>query len=249
MQKYPLTTDNMKGQKQETYKLTLSYATGEEVLTTEGGTLLAVLQYMNERAYCFKHGEVDSYHRIRRELLASGGAYSRFFPSVDGMPVQLLIIAESLLPAPAPVYYEPVAPRGPLLPSVQRVIDALPSTAAVLERREASPDFAPVECVSCKESFLQNKLFGNRLCAACLSGERSSVAPASLLEPVAYPAEFREKRGCWEGTHTSYVWQKNHPEELIIRETSAFYVLKRGTAKERRVKKQNIVFPPYPADL
>jgi hypothetical protein len=38
---------------------------------------------------------MDSYHKVRRELIRAGGAYASFFPSsrgVDQMPVQILIM-------------------------------------------------------------------------------------------------------------------------------------------------------------
>jgi hypothetical protein len=220
-----------------TYLLTVTDTHGHEYVSVSG-SLLHCLEIMGDRTYCFKDG-VDTYSRIRRELVASGGAYSRFFPSSenDKLPIHLVIINEALLPAKQVEHIEPIAPRGPLLPSVQKAIDKLstspadnvvyqhPSfysqvapatTADVLARRETSPDFHPVECTSCKEEFLQNKLFGNRVCAACLSGERSSAPRASELAPVAAADSSPVKNNCAGNFHPTLscdrlsTWQRRN---------------------------------------
>lgn len=40
-----------------------------------------------------------------------------------------------------------------------------------------------------------------------------------------YASKFEIKHSCWEGDHTSYVWQKNQQHEVIIGETDKFYKL------------------------
>lgn len=65
------------------------------------------------------------------------------------------------------------------------------------------------------------------------------------MTTATYPAEFFHKVAHWEGSHTSYTWQRNGELE-IIGETAQFYVLGRGTEKGGKIKKTNVSFlEPY----
>jgi hypothetical protein len=82
-----------------------------------------------------------------------------------------------------------------------------------------------------------------------LLGER----PAHLVQKPTtaddYPTAFEWKESFWEGTHTSYIWQKNGPA-LIVGETAAYYLVRFSSGyvgmplrEARRVKKTGIRFP------
>jgi hypothetical protein len=175
MQKYPLTTDTMKGQKQADYEMTLTTIAGRE-LAHSVGSLRYICEQLGEHYYQQIDGYFESYHKIRRELLRAGGAYSCVYPCAGCSPVVLTIVLKSLLPAPAPETDEayslralpPLIPqsildKSPLLPSVQKAIDTLN------EQKRANAT-APrlVVCVACEKSFTSpTGSLTQPLCPAC----------------------------------------------------------------------------------
>jgi hypothetical protein len=160
MQKYPLTTDNMKGQKQADYRMTLTTIAGRE-LAHSVGSLRYICEQLGEHHYQHIDGYFDSYHKIRRELLRAGGAYSCVYPCAGFSPLVLSIVLVSLLPAPAPETDEaytlralpPVIPqhileKSPLLPSVQKAINTLNE-----QKRLNAGAPCLVQCIACEKPF------------------------------------------------------------------------------------------------
>lgn len=123
------------------YLLTVTNVHGERIFSVNG-SLLHVLEVFAETNYSC---EPDNYHRIRRELVATGGAYSRYYRTLhaDALPVQLTIIAETLLPASAPApardYHEITRPPFEVPAYIEAALTAIiaPAVAAPSPRTSA----------------------------------------------------------------------------------------------------------------
>ena len=101
------------------YKLTLTDLHGHE-LCAVNGSLTHCLSIMGDTVYCFRMADLpDSYHKVRRELIRGGGAYSRFFLGVDG-PVELRVIDCSLIPC-RPVETAPPLSGGAIAAQNDRI--------------------------------------------------------------------------------------------------------------------------------
>lgn len=80
------------------YTLTVTNTHGV-LLWSFAGSLLRVLDLFAE-ANTFTAAPIDTYSRIRRELMASGGAYARYYEGYDeALPVLVQVLAAELLPA------------------------------------------------------------------------------------------------------------------------------------------------------
>jgi rubrerythrin len=84
----------MKGQPQTSYQMTVTWADGDH-RASASGSLRYVLEYISNHVPI----QMDSYHKVWRELARTGGAYSSFFPA-HPMPMQVVIIEKKLVPAP-----------------------------------------------------------------------------------------------------------------------------------------------------
>lgn len=82
----------MKGQPQTSYQMTVTWADGDQ-RATACGSLRYVLEYIANHVPI----QMDSYHKVWRELARTGGAYSSFFPA-EPLPMQVVIIEKKFIP-------------------------------------------------------------------------------------------------------------------------------------------------------
>ena len=197
--------------------LTVTDTHGRE-LWSFSGSLLKLLDVFSE-ANEFTAEPIDTYSRVRRELVASGGAYARYYKGAAGLPVLVQVVAETVQ-APAEVRDAGPLDGGALAAAAagedaHRYGGGDWGNPAHVSSWGTSPvaaaaDFVPVECASCKQSFLQNPEFGNRICAACYSGERGPFLP--LTEADVAPV----KNKCGKNIHPTLgcsqlsTWQRRN---------------------------------------